>query len=59
MFNKETGKRHFFTFPGNGCKEEKKCFINGKKIATSRNLYFDKKDLKVKKIPLEFLDYLP
>ena len=28
MFNKETGKRHFLTFHSNGCKEEKKCFIN-------------------------------
>ena len=22
MFNKETGKRYFLTFPGNGCKNE-------------------------------------
>ena len=32
IFKKETGKRHFLTFPDNGCKKGKKCFINNKNL---------------------------
>ena len=39
MFNKETEKRHFLTFSGNGYKKEKKnaSSITRKKVATSKN----------------------
>ena len=35
VFNKETGKRHFLAFPGNGYKKEKNCFINNKNLVDS------------------------
>ena len=35
VFNKETGKRYFLTFPSNGCKKEKKRFINNKNLVNS------------------------
>ena len=39
MFSKETGKRHFPTFPGNDSKKvKKKCFRNNKKKFQPQNV---------------------
>ena len=57
MFNKETAKRRFLAFPGNGCKDEKnvssitKILLdsNYHRKTSSKNFYFEKKRPEVKK----------